>query len=118
MLTELYTKRIRGARDMSEFEGVVARVMGCEQCSFMRSQDYLRFRLVALYRPDSDEQPECYGERVKVTLDRERNATVYLLEDVVPEGMLGKRAAPESDDEQEEEDHGSSTQAPLTCPDP
>jgi len=100
MLTELYTKRIRGAQDMSEFEAVVVRVMGCEQCSFMRSHDYLRFRLGALYRPELEEPLECYGERVKVRLDLDRNATVYLLEDCAPaEGLLGKRDAPDSDEE-------------------
>jgi hypothetical protein len=140
MLTEVYSKQIKGAADMSEFEAVVARVMGCEQCSFMRSQDYLRFRIGALYRAELEEPLESYGERVKVRLDCDRIATVYLLEDTVPpeallgrqdaphesddeqepekEAVLGKRDAPEWDDEPEPaaEDHEPSTQAPRTCP--
>lgn len=136
MLTEVYSKQIKGAADMSEFEAVVARVMGCEQCSFMRSQDYLRFRIGALYRAELEEPLESYGERVKVRLDCHRIATVYLLEDTVPpeallgrhesddeqepekEAVLGKRDAPEWDDEPEPaaEDHEPSTQAPRTCP--
>jgi len=144
MLREVYSKQIKGAADMSEFEAVVARVMGCEQCSFMRSQDYLRFRIGALYRAELEEPLESYGERVKVRLDCDRIATVYLLEDTVPPevllgkrdapdsddepepeqedqpdtALLGKRGAPESGDEQdpEQEDHEPSTQAPRTCP--
>ena len=62
---------------------------------------------------------ECYGERVKVTLGKDRIATVYLLEDAAPKGMLGKRDAPEPEsDEEHDGDQGSSTQAPCTSPPP
>jgi hypothetical protein len=105
MMTAVYSRRIACKEDMSELEQVMTRINGGQRCSFMRSSDYIRFRLAALYGT-FDLPVEAYGETLKVTLDGDRNATVYILGHVVTEETeLGKRQAPDSD-ESEPDDPG------------
>ena len=103
MLTSVYSRRIASKEDMSELEQVMTRINGGQRCAFMRSQDYIRFRLAALY--NTMELPvEAYGDTMKVTLDSERTATIYILVHVVTEEdtELGKRPAMDPDDSEPE----------------
>ena len=96
MLTTIYSKRIDGQRDMAELESVLTRAIGGGRAGFVRSEEYVRFRLAALYGVATG-PVEAYGDTLKVTLDKDRNATVYLLGPTVePDASLGKRAAPDS----------------------
>lgn len=103
MMTAVYSRRIASKEDMSELEQVMTRINGGQRCSFMRSRDYIRFRLAALYNT-FDLPVEAYGESLKVTLDSDRTATVFILGHVVTEAEsdLGKRQCPDSDDSEAE----------------
>lgn len=97
MMSAVYSRLITCKEDMSELEQVMTRINGGHRCSFMRSSDYIRFRLAALYH--TVQLPvEAYGETLKVTLDCDRIATIYILGHILTEeSELGKRGAPDSD---------------------
>lgn len=105
MITALYTKHIGGQSDMAELESVLTRAMGGGRAGFTRSEEYVRFRLAALYGIGTG-PVEAYGDTLKVTLDQDRMATVYLLGPAYVSdlelGKTNKRSAPDSDDSEPE----------------
>jgi hypothetical protein len=100
--------KINTQQDMSLLEQTVGDMLGGEhhKCSFIRSQDFITLRLRALYhRSKKDKTQEMlviYGQNLKITLDADNNATVYLLDpgtepdpNLCPyssQSLLGKRA--------------------------
>jgi len=68
---------------MAQLEETVSILLGGEQhkCAFVRSKDFITLRLQALYhRSVASTFPlMVYGEGLKISLDAENNATVYLV---------------------------------------
>ncbi len=96
--------RVQGKDDMTRIETFLGGLLGSKlsRCALVRSQDFIKLRLCALY--SRGEPPmTVYGEGVQVYLDREKNVTVYLLTNSVPDDEpgavpLGKRCEPGSPD--------------------
>ena len=111
MHQKVYTLQIKTQKDMGKLEQTVASLLGGEynKCSFIRSQDFITLRLLALYTR-ADEMPRehmvvVYGEGLKITLDPENNASDYLVSPSIeaepslqsgPLLSLGKRACPDT----------------------
>lgn len=123
MKQKVFSKRIEGKRDMAELESTVGSLLGGEdnKCSLVRSSDFVRLRLRALYGRGKAQHLHVYGGGLQISLDPDNIASVYLLsvsvddEDVV----LGKRAEPESpgrgdelDDDLEEPERDEEPLAP------
>ena len=94
---------------MSKLEQTVASLLGGEynKCSFIRSQDFITLRLRALYTraQEASVAPRdpivVYGEGLKITLDVDNNASVFLVSPSIEaesslQHNLGKRACPDS----------------------
>jgi hypothetical protein len=103
MRQKVFSVKVGCKQDMAKLESVVGGLLGGEQnkCSFVRSQDFVNLRLCALY--NRGETPlSIYGENIQISLDTEKNVTVYMLSTGVDEAdhILGKRAH-ESEQDQE-----------------
>jgi hypothetical protein len=109
MLQKVLSLSIQGQQDMTKLEQTVACLLGGEhhKCSFVRSQDFIKLRLQALYHPAAQRAPlVVYGEGLKICLDNDNLATVYLVDPSIdpdlptppsePTTVLGKRAQPET----------------------
>lgn len=95
--------KIRGQEDMARLEQTIGVLLGGEnhKCSLMRSKDFVSLRLRALYNRPAILPREgllVYGEGLKITLDDQNNAAVYLTVPSIDqdESVLGKRACPET----------------------
>ena len=100
MLYKVFSIQVKTKEDMSRLEEALVSLLGGEQskCALVRSQEFINIRLRALYNRGPSEAIVVYGERVKICLDPDKNADVYLMElgvDAIP-SLLGKR--PASDD--------------------
>ena len=103
MRQKVFSIRVKCKEDMAKLESVVGGLLGGEQnkCSFVRCQDFVNLRLCALY--NRGETPlSIYAENIQISLDTEKNVTVYMLSTGVEESdhILGKRAH-ESEQDQE-----------------
>ena len=99
MLHKVFSIQIQCKEDMAKLEEALVRLLGGEQskCSLVRSQEFINIRLRALYNRGPAERIEVYGERVKICLDVDKTAEIYLMElglDAVP-ALLGKRPCPD-----------------------
>lgn len=88
---------------MARLEQTIGTLLGGEnhKCSFVRSKDFVSLRLRALYNRPSTLPGEgllVYWEGLKITLDVNNNAAVYLtVPSIDPdESVLGKRSCPEA----------------------
>lgn len=103
MASLVFSRKIASQRDMGELEDTLSSLLGGEQhkCAFVRSQDFVRLRLLALYKAPPPRLLVVYGEGLKITLDSDKVASVFLLNPMLdPEPRLagGKRAEPDDDD--------------------
>jgi len=79
---------------MALVEHIIGQLLGGEndKCAFVRSSEFLKLRLSALYKGPVGAMIVVYSDTVKITLDNENWARIFLLEEAVaPEGVLGKR---------------------------
>ena len=96
MLYKVFSIHVKTKEDMDKMEQALVSLLGGEQskCALMRSQEFINIRLRALYDRGPAENIVVYGERVKICLDPEKHAEIYLMElgvDSVP-ALLGKRS--------------------------
>ena len=103
MLYEIFSIQIKSREDMSTLEDTISRLLGGEQrkCALLRSQEFVNLRLRALYDRGPDRLPVVYGEGLKISLDSDKHARVYLLQlgfDTDPV-YLGKRVHPDGGDD-------------------
>lgn len=103
MLCKVFSVHIQSKEDMARLEEALVSLLGGERskCALIRSQEFVNIRLRALYDRGPAERIVVYGERVKVCLELDKTADIYLIElgvDAVPV-LMGKRACPEEDDE-------------------
>jgi len=101
MLHEIFAIKINDRNDMLLLEETIMKLLGGEQnkCALLRSQEFVNLRLRALYNRGPDRPAIVYGEGLKIFLDTEKQARVYLLElgfDTDPT-YLGKRNSPDDD---------------------
>lgn len=71
MSNVIMERYITATRDMDDIEAAITRELGGEngRCAFLRSQNYLRLRMAALYRDERDRTPcTVYHEGLKVSL--------------------------------------------------
>jgi hypothetical protein len=99
MLCKVFSVHIQTKEDMGKLEEALISLLGGERskCSLIRSQEFVNIRLRALYNRGPAERIVVYGERVKVCLELDKTAHIYLMElglDAVP-ALLGKRDCPE-----------------------
>lgn len=102
MPVRVFSRRIESKDDMLELEQTIGRQLGCEahKCAFVRSRDFVKIRLLALYKEPPADTVVVYGEGLKITLTPDRVASVYLLDLCIdPDPALGKRTCPEPEDE-------------------
>ena len=101
MLCKVFSIQIQSKDDMAKLEDALVRLMGGERskCALIRSQEFINIRLRALYDRGPAERIVVYAERVKVCLESDKTADIYLAElgiDSVPV-LLGKRDCPEDE---------------------
>jgi hypothetical protein len=108
MLFKVFSIIVRSNEDMVRLESIVRGLLGGEQskkCAFMRSQEYIALRLLALYKREIISKPMVvYSEGVKVCLNPDWSVDIFMLEMGVDNdvtSVLGKRNG--SDLEQEEQ---------------
>jgi hypothetical protein len=101
MREKFFGLRVQSKADMDQMEASLGALLGRKEkrCAFMRSQDYQRLRLCALYSR-GDPPVSVYGEGFQIYLDRDKNVSIFLLSSTVEqeEGGLGKRPPPDVDD--------------------
>jgi hypothetical protein len=104
----VFMLKIQTQQDMAKLEQTVASMLGGEhlKCSFIRSKDFISLRLRALYTArEHSEALVIYGQNLKISLDMDNNATVFLLDPGIEQdptlcpytchSLLGKRACPD-----------------------
>lgn len=104
----VFMLKIQSQQDMALLEQTVASILGGEflKCAFIRSTDFISLRLRALYNPrEHSEVLVIYGQNLKISLDMDNHATVFLLDPgIEPDptlcpysspSLLGKRACPD-----------------------
>jgi hypothetical protein len=105
MHQKVYTIQIKNPKDMNSLEQTLASLLGGEhnKCAFIRSQEFIALRLRALYGRSPSAQAAAssvvYGEGLKITLDPDNHASVYLVSPSIeadPSLLVGKRACPDS----------------------
>lgn len=106
MLCKVFSIQIKTTDDMGRLEEALVRLVGGERskCALVRSQDFVNLRLRALYDRGPSDRIVVYGERIKVCLESDKTAEIYLIElgiDGVP-ALLGKRGCPEEEPDGED----------------
>lgn len=101
MLCKVFSIQIQTSEDMAKLEEALVRLVGGERskCTLIRSQEFVNLRLRALYDRGPEDRIVAYGGRIKVCLESDKTADVYLMEfglDSVP-ALLGKRLCPDED---------------------
>lgn len=109
MLYKVFSIQIQRSDDMVKLEEALVRLVGGERskCALVRSQDFVNLRLRALYDRGPRDRIVVYGERIKVCLEIDKTAEIYLMEfgvDSVP-ALLGKRGCPDDEPEPEDGEH-------------
>ena len=94
----MFSKTIDTSQDMAILEDMLRALLGKEnskKCSFMRSKEYIAFRLMVLYKKEVLQAPMVvYSEGVKICLNPDWCVDVFMLERGVDNDMtsiLGKR---------------------------
>jgi hypothetical protein len=102
MLLKVFTLQINSKQDMVLLEKALGRLLGSEfnKCSLVRSQEFINIRLRALYDRGPADRIVAYGERVKVCLEVDKTADIFLMESSMDDGpsLLGKRSSLEEED--------------------
>ena len=109
MKQSVYSIQITNMDSMKKLEEFIGLLLKGEnnQCSFVRSQDFVSMRLHALYRDAPTKPIVVYGENLKIVLDSQKIATVYTMyqnlddetiANSIDPSFIGKRSVPESDD--------------------
>ncbi len=84
MLQKLFSISVASKGDMAELEAVVVGLLGGEhgKCAFIRSQEFVKLRLHALYHrkhdPPRTSNIIVYGEGLKITLTPSGTACVFI----------------------------------------
>jgi len=102
MLLKVFTLQIHNQQDMALLERTLGRLLGSEfnKCSLVRSQEFINIRLRALYDRGPADRIVAYGERVKVCLEVDKTADIFLMESCMDDApsLLGKRSSVDEDD--------------------
>jgi len=101
MRQAVYSIHIGNREDMRKLEDYITLLLKGEnnQCSFIRTQEFVSMRLHALYRPPPADDITVYGDNIKIVLDSHKDATVYIMDqgfiDESETFTSGKRPAPD-----------------------
>jgi hypothetical protein len=103
MREKVVAVRIASKDDMTRVEEELCKVIGSKgKCTLLRSEDFIRLRLCALY--DRGDPPmSVYSHNVQVHLSEDKTVSIFLLSTELLGGVegvvvLGKRADPDNSD--------------------
>ena len=103
MKEKMFSQTIRCKRDMDMVEKTIISLMGHQEntCTFLRTHDFLKIRMCALYNKCSPPLSVYFGN-FQIHLDRDMLLSIYLLSANVEEEAVvgtGKRGEPDMEDD-------------------